>query len=74
MCLAANTPTSTWSRGMIPPLGGGGPGFDSRSGPTFCGAPKIFTILSFLYTPPGNLDKLPYSLGGVCFNVDTLPL
>ena len=24
---------AAWSRGMIPPLGGGGHGFDSRSGP-----------------------------------------
>jgi hypothetical protein len=24
---------SAWSRGMIPALGAGGPGFDSRSGP-----------------------------------------
>ena len=24
---------SVWSRGMIPPLGGGGPGFKSRNGP-----------------------------------------
>ncbi len=24
-----------WSSGMIPPLGGGGPGFKSRFGPTF---------------------------------------
>ena len=27
--------SSQWSSGMIPPLGGGGPGFKSRLGPFF---------------------------------------
>jgi hypothetical protein len=27
---------ATWSSGMIPASGAGGPGFNSRSGPYFC--------------------------------------
>ena len=35
---------SNWSSGMIPPSGGGGPGFDSRIGPmSFCFASWLTT-------------------------------
>lgn len=33
---------ASWSRGMIPALGAGGPGFKSRRGP-------IFFILKFIF-------------------------
>ena len=39
---------SVWSRGMIPPLGGGGPGFKSPNGPFFCIFGKVLRERSIL--------------------------
>ena len=43
------TPTAQWSRGMIPALGAGGPGFKSRLSPVLpvqqIGRPSIGTLL-----------------------------
>eukprot|EP00977_Amphora_coffeiformis_P012396 scaffold3066_cov178-Amphora_coffeaeformis.AAC.4 len=39
---------STWSRGMIPASGAGGPGFDSRSGPKLLSDTRIFVRWEYL--------------------------
>ena len=51
---------SVWSRGMIPALGAGGPGFDSRNGP---GYPFVSPFPAFFFaqedTPVlGNTPKM----------------
>lgn len=50
-CLPQFNFVSTWSRGMIPALGAGGPEFDSRSGPTAVTTPfscnSTFTSFDF---------------------------
>ena len=40
-----NNPKSVWSRGMIPPLGGGGPGFNPRYRPVL----EVSNIIRLVY-------------------------
>ena len=43
---------SGWSSGMIPPLGGGGPGFNPRTRPFELARKIEYIILPFLQTKP----------------------
>ena len=49
---------SVWSNGMIPPLGGGGPGFDSRNGPKGYISATLLVYLTILIIRQDGTETL----------------